>query len=111
MAGAATPGALHYPDRMDVRVDFRPSGRSVTVAAGTTLLDAARRAGLPLASSCGADGLCSRCGVRVVAGAERIPAEGAAERAIKARNRIDPSERLACRVMLEADITITTAYW
>ena len=40
---------------------FQPSGRSVVVAAGSTLLEAARRAGLPLASACA-----RRCPVRAL---------------------------------------------
>ena len=96
---------------MDVRVDFLPAGRSVRVAPGTTLLEATRRAGLPLASACGADGICARCGVIVVAGAEHLAPESSREREIKERQRIDPRQRLACRVGLSRDLTVTTPYW
>lgn len=45
------------------RVVFAPSGLSVTVDEGSTVLDAARRAGADLDSTCGGRGLCGRCQV------------------------------------------------
>jgi len=46
---------------MTCRVEFAPSGLSVTVNEGTTVLDAARLAGVDLDSTCGGRGLCGRC--------------------------------------------------
>ena len=45
------------------QVVFAPSGLSATVEAGTTVLDAARKAGADLDSTCGGRGLCGRCQV------------------------------------------------
>jgi ferredoxin len=96
---------------MAVRVRFLPSGAEVVVEVGATLHDAARRAGLPIASACGADGICGRCAVLCVDGAERIPAETPAEADLKARNRVDARYRLACRVVPRGDVTLTAPYW
>ena len=79
--------------------------------AGTTLLDAALRAGLPIARSCGADGVCAKCGLVIVAGAEHLSAEGADEARIKQRNRVDAEMRLACRAKVQGDVTATAHYW
>ncbi len=87
------------------------SGRHVRVAAGTTLLDAARSAGLPVASACGGDGTCGRCGMTLLSGADSLPAEGKAEARVKRLNRIDASQRLACRIRLRDDLTVTASYW
>jgi len=96
---------------MDVRVRFAPSGRCVVVAAGTTLLAAARRAGLPLASACDGDGLCGRCGVTPLAGAGALSPEDAAEARARRRNRGAPGERLACRATVSSDVFVTAGYW
>ena len=96
---------------MLVTIRFEPIGRSIRVAAGTTILEAARMAGAPLASGCGAGGTCARCGVRIVAGADSIEPEDVEERRVKMRNRIDPGLRLACRVAARADLEVTTTYW
>jgi ferredoxin len=92
-------------------VSFLPSHRSVTLAPGGTLHDAARQAGLPIASACGADGLCARCGVEVVAGREHLPPESEDEARAKRRNRIEPNLRLGCRVAPTGNVVITTPYW
>ena len=96
---------------MSVRVRFLPSGAAVEVATGTTLMEAVKRADLPIAEACGSDGLCGRCGVRVVGAAEALSEETDAESCAKRRNRIDPSLRLACLVRIAGDIDVTADYW
>jgi ferredoxin len=92
-------------------VSFQPSGRAIEVPAGSTLLDAALAAKLPIARACGADGLCGRCGVRVLSGAGSVDTESAAEVATRLRNRLDPALRLACRTRVRADVEVTASYW
>ncbi len=98
-----------YPRQVDFLIRFEPSHRSIRVFAGTTLLEAARRAELPIASSCGADGVCARCGLEILEGRSSIESES--ERNIKERNRIDPKLRLACRVTISSDLTVTAPDW
>ncbi len=92
-------------------VSFLPSRRSVELAVGGTLHEAARQAGLPIASACGADGLCARCGVEVLDGAEHLPPETPAETRAKRRNRIASHLRLGCRAVPRGDVVVTTSYW
>jgi ferredoxin len=94
---------------VDCEVRFRPSERWVRVPQGTTLLEAARGAGLPVARACGGGGLCSRCGLRVLVGS--VSEESAAELRAKRANRVDPELRLACLARLEGDVVVTAAYW
>lgn len=48
----------------DCVVTFLHDGRTIAVRAGTTLLDAARTAGIDLDAVCGGEGKCGRCRVR-----------------------------------------------
>ena len=96
---------------MDVQVCFPTQGRSVRVPSGTTLIDAVRGANLPIASACRADGLCGRCGVAILAGADALGVESPEEIHSKQRNRIDPRLRLACRVRVCADVSVSAPYW
>ena len=96
---------------MEHQVRFQPSGRTVRVVTGSSLLEAARRAGLPLASACGGEALCGRCGVSVLACARPLPPEAEPETRAKRRNRAPASQRLACRVAVSSDLTVTTSYW
>jgi len=81
------------------------------VPRGTTLLEAARRAKLPVASACGAVGLCGRCGMRILSGAGSLATEDDVEVRVKHANRVDPSERLACHVAPTGDVEVTARYW
>jgi uncharacterized 2Fe-2S/4Fe-4S cluster protein (DUF4445 family) len=44
---------------------FQPEGKSIAVETGTTILDAAARAGVSINGICGGDGVCGRCRVIV----------------------------------------------
>jgi ferredoxin len=88
-----------------------PGELSLRVSPGTTLLEAARRAGLPVASACGADGVCGRCGVRVLAGAESLSPETEFEAIVKRAQRVDAELRLACRAEISGPVEVTASYW
>lgn len=88
-----------------------PSGLEVDTPRGTTLLDAAIAAGLPIARSCGAEGVCAKCALCVVEGGEHLSPEAADETRIKQRNRVDAVLRLACRATIHGDVTVTASYW
>ncbi len=49
-------------------VTFHPGGKSIEVPSGTILLDAIHQAGIGLDASCGGEGNCGKCLVRIEAG-------------------------------------------
>ncbi len=97
-----------YPSSMP-RVRFRPGDRSVDVRKGARLIEAVREAGLPIASPCGDDLVCGKCGVRILSG--NVGREAPVERGAKERNRIDLELRLACAVRVHEDLEVTATYW
>jgi ferredoxin len=92
-------------------VRFEPSGRSQRVEAGTSLLDAARAAGLPVAQSCGGLAICSWCKMQVLSGAEALSAIEPAESRLIAREGFSSNERASCQAEVLGDVTVTTTYW
>lgn len=97
---------------MQCRIHFLPSGRSIEIEAeAMTLLEITREVGLPIASACGENGACARCGLEIVEGTTHLAGESDRERRIKQRNRIDPELRLACRVRPRSDLTVRARYW
>lgn len=92
-------------------IRFLPSRREVRVSRGANLLEAAREVGLPVASACGADGICGRCGLEIVKGAEALAPACAREVNVKERNRVAAKLRLACMVEVEGDLVVTAPYW
>jgi ferredoxin len=109
-ADSGPTGRLGYVRRV-VQIHFLPSEKSISVPEGTTLLEAARRAGLPIASACSAGGLCARCGLEIVEGLDSLADESPEEREAKRRNRVDPRLRLACRVGATHGLVVTASYW
>ena len=90
-------------------VRFAPRGVRTCVPRGTRLIDAVRRAGLPIARACGDDLICALCGVRILSG--EVGRESAVERDAKARIRVPAELRLACAIRVRGDLEVSAAYW
>ena len=90
-------------------VTFTPLGKQAAAKDDETLLDVARRVGAPLANSCGGVGVCARCKVRVVAGAENLSAPTSIE--VKFSKGFAEGERMACQAVVMGDCIVTTTYW
>ena len=82
-----------------ITVDFEPLGRRARVAPGTTLLAAARQAGVGLNAVCGGGGTCGTCRVRVVAGQVTPPTEAE-------RDGLADGFRLACQTRVLGDVRV-----
>ena len=96
---------------MECRILFLPSGLETRVAPGSNLLETARGVGLAVASACGADGICGRCGLEIAEGESTLAAPSEREVRVRERNRIDPKLRLSCMVRVEGDLVVTAPYW
>jgi ferredoxin-NADP reductase len=89
--GSGTPAAISPPGEVGAtyRLAFRRSGRSVECAAGTTVLEAAGRAGLTLPSSCG-EGVCGTCKLTLLEGRVDMQHGGGIRPREVAQNKILP---------------------
>jgi uncharacterized 2Fe-2S/4Fe-4S cluster protein (DUF4445 family) len=89
-------------------VEFEPLGRRARVAHGTTLLDAARQAGVGLNAVCGGAGTCGTCRVRLVAGQVTPPTEAEWGRlsSLPKRDSLAEGFRLACQVRVLGDVRV-----
>lgn len=92
----------------------KPDLRSgdIEVAPGTILMDALVQAGLPVASSCRGDGVCTKCRLRVT------PLEDGAvspvsdfERGLLDRIAADDDERISCQTEVRGLIEVDADYW
>lgn len=95
-----------------LRSRLRP-GRELAIAftPGESALDALRRDGVPVGSSCGAAGQCGRCVVRVEAAAESLSPIGDVEAGTLMRLHRPSDERLACFARVEGDgVVLSLSY-
>lgn len=88
-------------------VTFEPLAIRAEAKEDETVLDVARRAGVPLANSCGGVGVCARCRVRVVAGELSEPTSVE----LRFGRGFAEGERMACQAVVTGECTVTTTYW
>ncbi len=84
-----------------------PEGRRVPIAAGATILEASRGAGIPHASVCGGRGRCSTCRVRIGQGLENLTPPSDDEAKVLKRIGAAPNVRLACQTRPTQDVEVT----
>lgn len=72
---------------------------------GESVLEAARRHGIPFTSACGGRARCSTCRIWVLEGDGGTPEPGEAELKLKSRIALGPEIRLACQFRPVSDIT------
>jgi uncharacterized 2Fe-2S/4Fe-4S cluster protein (DUF4445 family) len=75
---------------------FSPSGRKVTCSAGSTLLDCCRANQIPVTSTCGGQGKCHSCKLRIDRGRCNEPTRNELKRLLE--DEIKTGWRLACQV-------------
>jgi len=92
-------------------VTFMPSGKMIEVASGTTLFEAATRAGLPVASSCSAENVCGKCNMQIIQGADSLSNQSEYEKKLLQRERHAVTDRISCLTKIEEDCVVTTKYW
>ena len=85
-------------------IDLEPIGRRVDIAAGQTLLDAARAAGIEMVAVCGGEGWCYTCLVRPLTGS--VSAITAAERDGISADELAAGFRLACQTIPLTDVKV-----
>jgi uncharacterized 2Fe-2S/4Fe-4S cluster protein (DUF4445 family) len=88
---------------LSFEVDFEPIGRRIPCNSGDTLLDAAQRAGIVLNATCGGEGICGRCLVRVMNGPVSPP--NLTEEA-ELGGQVKDGWRLACQTEVQGDLKI-----
>ncbi len=87
-----------------VSVTFEPQGRSVAVRPGTTVREAAARAGVFLDYPCGGQGTCGKCRIRLAKGSGTY---SSAERNLLTESERSEGIRLACQCAVENTLTVS----
>jgi len=90
-------------------ITFLPSGVTIEVKPGTTVFQAAARAGVPIASQCGGKCACALCRVKVAAGADLISPMRWEEEGHMGNAFFITRERLSCQLQVFGDVTIEVA--
>lgn len=81
---------------------------TIDVEPGTNLMNALLEAGIPVASSCQGDGICSMCKLSIE-GVVQAPEPFETE--TLRRNKAMPEERLSCQIQVTHDLRVKARYW
>ncbi len=84
-------------------VEFNPFGRRVLCPAGTSLLDAAREAGIPIVATCGGKGTCGKCQVKASGPLSSLTV---AEEQHLRPDDIEAGYRLACQARVQGPVMV-----
>lgn len=87
----------------EIPVTFEPQGRTVRVAAGARLTEAAAAAGITLDQPCGGEGVCGKCQVVF---RRLAPQPNGAEREALSSSQLDQGFRLACQATVVEPLTV-----
>ena len=88
------------------KVTFLPSGLTAEVEMGTTIMEAAGRVEVKIATTCGGKASCRLCKVRIVEGVEGISPMEFAEQSALGNVFFITRERLSCQTRLVGDCTV-----
>jgi len=89
------------------KVTFQPDGKSVSVLDGTTVFEAAARAGIILTSPCGGKATCGKCRVEITAHA---PAPTEADQKLLPAEDLARGARLACQCRIHASMVVNVPH-
>lgn len=107
MNGTARIASIRF-----LKPDLQSSFGEAVVESGSTLMDALLKIGLPVASSCRGDGVCTKCRLRVrelEPGAASSPTDF--ERGLLDRIAADNDERISCQTEVLGPIEVDADYW
>lgn len=65
---------------------------------------------IPVASSCGGDGICGKCKMKVLA-VSQLDLASELEHKTLEKNNAEPGERLSCQIKLLQNALVETSYW
>ncbi len=74
-------------------------------------MEALLKGGLPVASSCSGDGVCAKCRIQIVSGAENLTVENETEKFLRETKKVPADSRISCQVQVMGDITVDASYW
>lgn len=74
-------------------------------------MEALLKAGFPVASSCHGDGICGKCRIQILEGAENLSKINEVEQLVRDRLNVPKEYRISCQTRVLGEVLIDTSYW
>lgn len=85
--------------------------KEIPVARGANLMTSLLDQQIPVASSCGGDGVCGKCRIQILKGENHLTSANETEVFLAESNNLKKNERISCQTEVLGDIEIDTNYW
>jgi ferredoxin, 2Fe-2S len=92
-------------------ISFVKGRAPIDVADGSNLMRSLLSNGVPVASSCNGDGVCTKCRIKIISGKENLSPESELEQDLKDIHDVNKDERISCQVTVHGPVTVDTGYW
>lgn len=92
-------------------IQFIKDKKPIFIEEGSNLMKALLDAGLPVASSCGGDGICGKCRITILAGMEHLSLPSGQEEFLSKKMNLKSNERISCQVKIKGDVILDATYW
>jgi 2Fe-2S ferredoxin len=92
-------------------ISFARKRQPLQVPDGSILMECLVDAGIPVATSCGGSGVCTKCCIQILAGAENLSAPNDLEEFLREVNNFAADMRVSCQTTVHGDITVDASYW
>lgn len=83
----------------------------IQVEQGANLMQSLLAANLPVASSCDGEGICAKCRIKILEGANNLSAPREVEVFLKENNNIAKEIRISCQTQVLGDVSVDATYW
>ena len=94
------------------KIQFAQNKRTpIQVDSNANLMFSLLSKNVPVASSCHGEGVCSKCRIQILQGAENLSPATEQEKLLSERNSLRSNERINCQTRILGDIIIDTNYW
>jgi 2Fe-2S ferredoxin len=93
------------------KIKLAKSGRILEAPMGANLFHFLNDNGVPVASSCGGEVVCTKCLIKVIEGSENLSHMNELESDMRDIYDTPKNYRMSCQTFVNGDITIDTEYW
>lgn len=93
------------------KIKIAKSQRILEADTGQALMQALLKHDVPVASSCGGEGVCGKCRLQVVDGGKNLSAPTLLERDLQQKYNLEADERISCQALICGDVEVDATYW
>lgn len=93
------------------KIKFSKGRTDLEVPQGANLMQVLLDSDIAVASSCGGEGVCCKCVIRIMEGKENLSPMNDLEKDLREMHDVARNERVSCQTTVLGDITVDADYW